>query len=182
MIGPRPEILVVLSATPDISRQALTELISIHQGARITVYLRDEDLNAYLDLIEGLYVCSDKPVHGKGRFLSELRTTLYREAIVLDFGQWSYFTARCLFFLARSEKKTVRAERGAFRLSLLTPLPLLKHLAYRCRHRSGSVAGLPPGTPLPFLLAAYRKTFGLALGLSMTALQYSWRRLRQAAS
>ena len=178
----RPEILVVLSATPEISRQALTELISIHEGARITVYLREEDINAYLDLTEGLYVCSDKPVHGKGRFLSELRAILYQEAIVLDFGQWSYVTARCLFFLARSQKKTVRTERGAFRLSLLAPLPLLKHLVYRCRHRSGSIAGLPPGTPLPFLLAAYRKTLGLALGLTITVLQYSWRRLRQAAS
>jgi len=170
---------VVLSAPPDISRRELTELLAIHQGARITVYLRDEDLGSYLDLIEGLHVCSDKPVHGKGRLLSELRTTLYQEAIGLDFGEWSFVTARLLQFLARAQSKTVRTERGAFRLS---PLTLLKHLAYRSRRRSGSVAGLPPGTPLPFLLAAYRKTLGLAIGLTMTVLQYSWRRLSRGTS
>lgn len=178
----RSEVLVVLSAPPAISRKELIEILAAHRDARVTVYLRDEDLDEYLDLIDGLYVCSDKPGHGKGRFLSELRTTLYNEAIVLDFGQWSFFAARCLFFLARAQVKTVRTERGSFHFSLWSPITILHHWLYRCRHRSGSVAGLPPGTPVPFVLAAYRKTLGLGFGLTWTMLQYGWRRVSRTTT
>lgn len=177
MTADRPDLLIVLSAPPEIGRRELVEILAAHDEVRVTIYLRDADRDEYADLIEGYYVRSDKPTQGKARFLSELRTTLYDEAIVLDFGHWSFFTARCLFFLARAQVKRVRTERGEFRFSFLAPITLLGHWLHRRKHRSGSVAGLPPGTPAPFLLAAYRKTLGLALGLIGTLLEYGWRRL-----
>jgi len=178
----RPELLVILSAPAAISRKKLTKILAEHDNARITVYLRIADLDEYQDLVTDLYVCSDKPVQSKGRFLSELRTTLYSEAIVLDFGQWSFFAARCLFFLARAQVKTVWTERGSFEFSPWSPFAFLDHWLYRCRHRSGSVAGLPPGTPVPFLLAGYRKTLGLVFGLAWTMLRYGWRRVSKTTA
>ncbi len=178
MKEPRTDVLVVLSAPVEIASQQLAEIRADHQHARLTIYLRETERQQFGELINGCHVCSDKPSDSKTAFLSRLRTTLYDEAIVLDYGQWSRVGARCLFFLARARTKTVRSERGNFRLS---PVSLLRHWLYRRKHRSGSVAGLPPGTPAPFLLAAYRKTLGLGIGLALISLEYGWRRLFRAS-
>jgi hypothetical protein len=135
------------------------------------------DRSAYTDLLEHCFVYSDKPSRDKRRFIRELRGPYYNEAIVLDFGHWSFFPARCLFFLSRAQTKTVRSERGSFPFSWRAPLTLLRQWLYRRKHRSGSIAGLPAGTPAPFLVAAYRKTVGLLIGSLMTVLEYAWRRL-----
>ena len=176
------KLLIVLSAPPEVSRQELRKILDSHNSDHVTIYLREADQDNYSDMTEGFYVCSDKPSSSKLQFLSELRTTLYDQAVVLDHGHWSFFSARCLFFFARARHKTVRTERGSFELSFWQPIFLLSHLAHRHRHRSGSVAGLPPGTPAPFLLGLYRKTLGLALGWIRTMLEYSWRRIFRAST
>ena len=176
------KLLIVLSAPPEVSRTELRKILESHKAGHITIYLREADQHDYSDMIEGFYICSDKPSGSKLQFLSELRATLYDQAIVLDHGHWSFFTARCLFFFARARQKIVRTERGSFEFSLGQPVTLLAHLSHRHRHRSGSVAGLPPGTPAPFLLGIYRKTFGLAFGWSKTLLEYSWRKIFRAST
>lgn len=177
MTAQSKKILVLLGAPPEIARDQLAEIVAQHTGQRITVYMRIADRSAYTDLLEHCFVYSDKPSRDKRRFVRELRGPFYDEAIVLDFGHWSFYPTRCLFFLSRAAVKTVRTERGAFPFSWRSPKVLLRHWMYRRKHRSGSIAGLPAGTPAPFVVAAYRKTLGLAIGIGLTVLEYCWRRL-----
>ncbi len=175
----RHEILLFLSAPPEISRKELRAVIAENTEARVTVYLRSQHRPEYDDLLGNCFVYCDKPARGRKSFVRELRAHLYHEAIVLDYGHWSYCPARCLFFLARAGKKNVRTERGTFEFSLLRPVTLLRHLLYRRKHRSGSVAGVPAGTPAPFLVAAYRGTIGQVVGSMLGMLEYSWRLVRR---
>ena len=128
-------------------------------------------------LLAGCFVHSDKPSGSKRMFIRELRAHFYDEVIVLDFGQWSFYPSRCLFFFARAKLKTVRTERGTFEFSMFKPFTLLGHLLHRSKHRTGSVAGMPPGLPFPFVFATYRKTVGLAIGIARTIMEYGWRRM-----
>lgn len=170
-------LLVVLSAPPELARGELEAIIRDHPASQLTVYIRDSHRHHYEDLLTDCFVQSDKPTNGKRAFVRELRNRLFGEAIVLDFGQWSFFPARCLFFLARAQVKTVRTERGAFEFSPLQPITLLRHILYRSKHRRGAVAGLPPGVPFPFPLALYRQTIGLVLGVGWSVVEFGWRRL-----
>ena len=179
MRNERREVLLFLSAPPEISRKELISVLAEHTEARITVYLRSQHRPEYDDLLGSCFVYSDKPARGRRAFVRELRARLYHEAIVLDFGHWSYFPARCLFFLARAGRKHVRSERGVFEFTVMHPIALFRHLSYRRKHRSGSVAGVPAGTPAPFLVAAYRGTLGRIVGSVITMVEYSWRLARR---
>ena len=171
------QVVVFLSAPPEQARGELEAIVRDHAESRVTVYVRDSHRHEYEDLLAECFVHSDKPKGSKRAFIRELRGHLYDEAIALDFGQWSFFPSRILFFLARSQVKSVRTERGVFEFSLLKPITLLGHLLYRIKHRSGAVGGMPQGTPFPFLFALYRKTFGLLFGVAWCTLEYGWRRV-----
>ena len=173
----RQTVVVFLSAPPEVAREELHTILAEHEDSKITVYLRETHRHHYEDLIAECFVQVDKPTNDRRSFIQELRGVWYDEAIVLDYGHWSFFPARCLFFLVRAEKKTVRTERGPFRFSFMSPIVLLHHWLYRRKNRTGSVAGIPPGTPFPFVVALYRKTIGSVIGLTMTTAEYGWRRV-----
>ena len=183
MSADRLRLLIFLSDRPERARPEFQEILAEHPHAHVTVYLRRVHREQFEDLLDGVFVYEDKPRHTKLAFIRELRAPYYDRAIVLDFGTWDFYPARCLFFLCRAREKIVRSERGSFRFSPLAhPLVLWRHLLYRRNHRSGSVAGLPSDTPLPFPIAVYRKTIGLTLGIVWTVAEFSWRRLRSLAS
>ncbi|MCA8957384.1 MAG: hemophore-related protein [Planctomycetes bacterium] len=171
-------IAVFLGAPPDVARRELGAILAEHPGARATVYLREACQKELEGTLAGCAVESDKPHGNKRAFLRGLRQPLYDVAYVLDFGHWSYWPNRCLWFLARARRRVVRTERGAFVWSSLRPWVLVRHWLYRRKHRSGAVAGMPPGTPAPFVVAAYRKTVGLLVGVVWMAVECTWRRIR----
>jgi hypothetical protein len=170
-------LLVFLSAPPEIARVEFEAIRREHPESKLTVYVRQSHRDQYEDLLADCFVQSDKPAGSKRAFVRELRGRWFDEAIVLDFGQWSFSPARCLFFLARAQRKTVRTERGVFEFSLWQPLTLLSHLLHRTKNRTGSVAGLPHGVPFPFVFALYRNTIGLWLGVVWCGIEYGWRRM-----
>lgn len=175
---PKPHVIVFLSAPPGFAKPQLVEILAQRVDQRITIYLRESDRAHYEEHLAGCFAVADKPAAGKRAFVQDLRSHHYDEAVVLDEGGWEFHQSRCLFFLARADRRTVHTERGVFELSLLRPGALARHLLYRAKNRRGSVANMPPGTPLPFLFAGYRKTLGLALGVLRSAVEYGWRRIR----
>lgn len=178
MTGKARQVLLFLSAPPELARTEFLAVLEEHRDSRITVYIRDGHRKPLEDLLADCFVHSDKPTGSKRTFIRELRAHFYDEVIVLDFGQWNFYPSRCLFFLARAEHKTVRTERGSFVFSpLFKPFALISHLLHRSKNRTGSVAGMPPALPFPFVFAAYRKTIGLAIGIVCTILEYGWRRI-----
>ncbi len=170
----------MVSAPPQVARPHLSRILAAHPDAEFTFCVRASERSSFDDLLATHQVCSDKPGyrlpgHGRVALVRDLREQQYHLGIALGLGHWSYWPQKLAFCLARARRKTVIAERGEFRLSWWRPWTLVGHFGWRLRNPVGSVAGMPPGTPLPLLAAAYRKTIGLVLGILWVLGEYGAR-------
>ncbi len=170
----------MVSAPPQVARPHLSRILAGHADAEFTFYVRASERSSLDDLLAGHEVRSDKPGyrlpgHGRVALVRDLREQRYDLGIALGLGHWSYWPQKLAFTLARARRKTVISERGEFRLSWWRPWRLVGHFEWRLTNPVGSVAGMPPGTPLPLLAAVYRKTIGLVLGILWVLVEYGAR-------
>ena len=177
------KVLCMVSAPPAVARPHLEKILAAHPDAEFTFYVRASERAHLDDLVAEHEVCSDKPGYrlpGGGRvaLVRDLREQKYHLGIALGLGHWSYWPQKLAFALARARRKTVISERGTFQLSCWRPWRLFGHYRWRLSNPVGSVAGMPPGTPLPLLAAAYRKTIGPVLGILWVLGEYGLRWLK----